>query len=600
LYSSPVKASLLINPNGILPMTRLLLSGVFKPYGVKDETTDPLCTMELLNNQVTREQGIHSPRQNNPSFALYLMAENIGVPVTVLDFPSWEEFTKEIDSGAYTHVGISFITPNVLKAGRMAAYIRSRSPRTKIILGGHGTAIPELRELVDYDEICHGEGVSWLRKYFGESPDQSIEHPVAPASINGFVYGAPIMGKAGIIIPGVGCQNSCRFCATSHKFDRQYIPFLRTGRDIFLACRKSEKKLGVDDFTLMDENFCKDPYRARQLLEEMEKQGKAYTFSTFSSAETISTMGIDFLLRLGVNFLWIGVESKANLFEKTKGIDLHKLITDLQDHGISVLASAILFLEHHDKETIHEEIDWAISLESNLLQFMELGPSPGTRLYQEYEASGKLIPGIPWPRKHAQDEIWFRHPHFTLPETATYLRNAFVKKYLTHGPSVMNMAMTAVKGYLRVKAEIAEREKSGLTWDAKVLRYVAGLNPSPDRFMHQRLDSMKRNALRFRPALSSMLKYAPNAQAAAKCRKVMVLYDQAFGPMTISDRVKSAAVRLLAIRESLRMKKEGTVMRQPPTSRVLYPDRTLSPAEEAQTTDIAPISKRAEMEAAAR
>jgi radical SAM superfamily enzyme YgiQ (UPF0313 family) len=567
-------------------MTRLLLSGVFKPYGVKDETTEPLCTMELLNNQVTREQGIHSPRSSNPSFALYLMAENIGVPTTVLDFPSWEEFAKEIDSGDYTHVGISFIAPNVLKAGRMAAYIRSRSPRTKIILGGHGTAIPELRELVDCDEICHGEGISWLRKYFGENTDQPIAHPVVPASINGYVYGAPIMGKAGIIIPGVGCQNSCRFCATSHKFERQYIPFLRTGRDIFLTCSKSEKILGVDDFTMMDENFCKDPYRARQLLEEMEKHGKAYTFSTFSSAETIKQLGIDFLLRLGVNFLWIGVESKANLFEKTKGIDLHKLIADLQNHGISVLASAILFLEHHDKETIHEEIDWAIGLESDLLQFMELGPSPGTRLYQEYDASRKLVPGIPWPRKHGQDEIWFHHPHFKPSETADYLRSAFVRKYFAHGPGVMNVAMTAVKGYVRVKAEIAEREKLRLTWDSRTLRYVAGRNSSPDVFMQRRLDSMKRNALRFRPALSTTLKYAPNAQAAEKCREVMALYDEAFGSMTILDRLKSVAVRLLAIRESRRMKKEGAIMRQPPTKRILYPDRTFRTAKKAETASI--------------
>jgi len=581
-------------------MTRLLLSGVFKPFGVKDESTEPLCTMELLNNQVTREQGIHSPRSNNPSFALYLMAENIGVPVTVLDFPSWEEFAKEIDSGAYTHLGISFIGPNVLKARRMAAYARSRSPRTRIILGGHGTAIPELRELVDCDEICHGEGISWLRRYFGEDTDRPIRHPVVPSAINSYIYGAPIMGKAGIIIPGVGCQNSCRFCATSHKFDRQYTAFLRTGHDIFLACRQSEEKLGTDDFGLMDENFCKDPYRARQLLEEMERHGKAYTFSTFSSAETITRLGIDFLVRLGVNFLWLGVESKANLFEKTKGIDLHNLIADLQNHGITVLASAILFLEHHDKDTIHEDIDWAIGLESDLLQFMELGPLPGTRLYREYEAAGKLLPGIPWPRQHGQDEIWFRHPHFTLPETAAYLRDAFVKKYLVHGPGVLNMAMTAVRGYLRIRAEIAEREKSGMAWDPRTLRYVSGGNSDPDAFMRRRLVSVKRNALRFRPALSSTLKYAPNARAAEKSRKVMALYDEAFGPMTIPDRVKSAAVRLLAIRESCRMRKEGTIMRQPPTNRMVYPDRTLSVVRKTCTADIASIAKQPEMETTAR
>ncbi|MBN1570314.1 MAG: radical SAM protein [Acidobacteria bacterium] len=581
-------------------MTRLLLCGVFKPFGVKDDTTEPLCTMELLNNQVTREQGIHSPRSNNPSFALYLMAENIRVPVTVLDFPTWEEFTREIDSGSYSHVGISFITPNVIKAGRMASYVRSHCPNTRIILGGHGTAIPELRELVDCDEICHGEGVSWLRKYFGEDENRPIVHPSIPSAINAFIYGAPIMGKAGIIIPGVGCQNSCRFCATSHKFDRKYHPFLRTGKDIFAACRKTEEELGVDDFGLMDENFCKDPVRARQLLKEMEKKGKAYTFSTFSSAEAITALGIDFLLRLGVNFLWIGVESKADLFEKTKGIDLHQLIADLQDHGISVLASAILFLEHHDKESIHEDIDWAIGLESDLLQFMELGPTPGTRLYKDYEEEGKIIAGIPWPRKHGQDEIWFRHPHFTLPETAAYLREAFIRKFLAHGPGVLNMAMTAIKGYLRVKAEVAERERSGLKWDPETLRYVPGDNAGPDVFMQMRLDSIKGNALRFRPALSAALKYAPNRQAAEKCRKVMALYNEAFGPMTIIERAKSLVVRFLAIRENRRTRKEGAIMRQPPTKRIAYPDRALKPAAKKCAVAIGPIVEQPEVEATAQ
>jgi hypothetical protein len=555
-------------------MTRLLLCGVFKPFGVKDETAEPLCTMELLNNQVTREQGIHSPRSNNPSFGLYLMAENIQVQTTVLDFPTWKEFTREIDSGNYTHVGISFIVPNVIKAQRMAAYIRRHSPETKILLGGHGTAIPEIKNLVQCDEICRGEGVSWLRSYFGEDVDGPIVHPTLPSAVNSFIYGAPILGKAGIIIPGVGCQNTCRFCATSHKFDHKYTAFLHTGHEIFTACVKSEETLGVDDFGLMDENFCKNPQRARQLLDSMERHGKAYTFSTFSSAETIRQLGTDFLVRLGINFLWIGVESKADLFEKTKGIDLHRMIADLQNHGISVLASAILFLEHHDKVTIHEEIDWAIGLKSDLLQFMELGPTPGTRLYREYEEAGKIVAGIPYPKKHGQDEIWFHHPNFTLQETAEYLRSAFVKKYHTHGPGVVSMAQTAIMGYTRVRNEIAERQRMGLIWDPHTLRYIPGNAPARDRFMELRLDAMRRNALRFRPALSSSLKYAPNPEAAEKCRKVIALYDQVFGQMTLADRMKSVTVRMLAIFENRRILRDGTTLRQPPTHRIEYSDRT--------------------------
>ncbi len=557
-------------------MNKLLLTGIFKPFGVSDEYGEALCTMELLNNQVTREQGIHSPRSNNPSFGLYLIAENLQVPTTVLDFPWWKDFTREVDSGEYTHIGISFIVPNVLKAKRMADYIREKSPKTKILLGGHGTSIPNLEEILTFDDACRGEGVAWMRRYFGEKIDRKIVHPVCPSAVRKFVYGGPIVRDAGIIVTGVGCQNSCRFCATAHKFEKRYTAFLFSGREVFEACEKTEAAMKVTDFALMDENFCKSPRRARQLLEEMTAHGKAYTFATFSSAETIGKLGIDFLVRLGVKFLWIGVESKANVFDKTKGVDLHKLIADLQNHGITVLASAILFMEHHDKESIHEDIDWAISLESDLLQFMEFGPIPGTKLYKDYDAAGKLLKDVPWPKQHGQDEIWFHHPHFTPKETAVYTRNAFIKKFQTHGPGVISMAQTYLKGYLTVQRETAEREAKGLVWNAEVLRYVPGGKPGAvDEFMQKRLEAMRESALEFRPILTAAVDHAPNEAAREKAKKVRAAFNETFGAPKVLDRVMSGAVRALAVVEKIRaVAGGGVVMRQPKTIRVTYPDRT--------------------------
>ncbi len=553
-------------------MKKLLLAGVFKPFGVSDEYGEALCTMELLNNQVTREQGVHSPRSNNPSFGLYIMAENIEVPTTVLDFPSWEEFTKEVREGNYTHIGLSFIAPNVIKAKRMAEYVRKQSPSAIIILGGHGTSIPNVTEIVTCDEVCRGEGVTWMRRYFGENVDKPVLHPVVHSAVKKFVYGAPIISEAGIIITGVGCQNTCRFCATTHKFDKQYTAFLSTGEDVFNACVKTGAALKVSDFALMDENFGKSPRRARELLENMERNGRAFTFSTFSSAETIGKLGIDFLVRLGVKFLWIGVESKANLFDKTKGIDLNVLIADLQNHGITVLASAILFLEHHDKETIHEDIDWAISLESDLLQFMQFGPIPGTRLYKDYDEEGKLLKDIPWPRQHGQDEIWFVHPSFTLKETAEYTKQAFIKKYHTHGPGVINMAHTYLKGYLTMKRLIEDNEKKGMAWDSKTLKYVKAGSPKPDEFLKLRLEAMRQSALEFRPILKSAELYAPNLESAQKARMIAQKFDETFGKKTFMENVMSVAVRALAFVEYIRSQ-NGVVMRQPPTIRHTWPDR---------------------------
>lgn len=550
-------------------MAKLLLAGVFKPFGVQNEWSEALNTMELLNNQVTREQGIHSPRSNNPSFGLYIMAENISVPTTVLDFPSWRNFTKEVRKGNYTHIGLSFIVPNVFKVRRMANYIRKHSPDTKIILGGHGAGTPDLDKIVDYDDICRGEGIRWLRLYFEEDPDKKIVHPVLHSAVSQHIYGAPIIRKAGIIVTGVGCQNSCNFCATSHKFEKQYTPFLRNGKEVFEACLKTEKELGVTEFALMDENFFKVPIRARQLLAEMEKHGKAYTFATFSSAETVIKLGVDFMVRLGIKFLWIGAESKEDIYEKTKGIDLKSLIAELQNKGVTILASAILFLDHHDKKSIEEEIDWAIGLESNLLQFMQYGPIPGTSLYKEFKEKGKLIEDIPWHKQHGQDEIWFRHPHFTLPETFEYTKNAFIKKFQTHGPSVMNMARTYIKGYINSLREMKERLAKSLEWNPESLRYEKQRDPKPDVYMEKRIKVLRGNAIEFRPILKTTLKYAPNKKAAELSRAVIKLFNETLGKPSLGDRAMSLMVKLFAFFE-YRKDRKGVVMRQPSVYKVKY------------------------------
>jgi len=71
------------------PWSRILLTTVCKPYGVSTKDAEALgMQMELLNNQVTRGQHVHSPRASFWTFPLYFLAENISIPATVLDFPS--------------------------------------------------------------------------------------------------------------------------------------------------------------------------------------------------------------------------------------------------------------------------------------------------------------------------------------------------------------------------------------------------------------------------------------------------------------------------------------------------------------------------------
>jgi hypothetical protein len=557
---------------------KLLLTAVFGPYGIKNRYAESLgMQMELLNNQITRMQGVHSPRQSYWTFPLYLLAENISVETTVLDFPSWKEFTKELKNG-YTHVGINFIVPNVLKAQRMATHIRAHHPDIKIILGGYGTIIPDLAAIVPHDTLCKGEGVRWLRAYFGDDTEAPVRHPSIYGPAYEYLYGARGKPRGGILMPGVGCENGCKFCATSHQFNKQYISLLPAGQDMFIACCKSEEEIGTRGFTILDENFLKQPQRARDLLALMEKNRKPYVFDIFSSAEVIRKMGPDFLVRLGVRMIWVGVESMANTHDKTKGVNFKSLFEDLQSRGISVNASTILFQDHHDKKTIREDIDYVIGLESNFIQFMNYTPLPGTTLYQELKEENRLK-NLSHRHQHGAGELFFRHPHFNdRKDHVRYLRNAFRKKYLVDGPGVLNLAITALRGYRRALDEFHDRETRGLSWDPETLRYEKREHPEPDEYMKLRIDMMKRIASKARPVLLPAWAFAPTMKHRRKAREASWMFNEILGKPDFKTRVISVVLVLTGAVETVRILfsrmigREG-VVHQPASRITRYPEQ---------------------------
>ena len=554
--------------------TRLLLTTVFKPYGVEDGyAAGPGMQMELFNNQITRGQRVHSPRANFWTFPLYFLAENVSVPCTVLDFPSWTDFISELKHG-YTHVGLSFIQTNVMKVKRMAEYVRRHHPGTKIILGGYGTSLPDLAALVPHDDVCHGEGIQWLRAYFGEDPARPVKHPIMHGVSQKHLYGVPgITDDSAVIFPGLGCENGCFFCSTSSKFNHCYIPLLPTGRSVFDVCREAETRLGVREFAVIDENFLKQPDRARDLLAEMERQGKSYNFWVFSSAEILTKMGVDFLVRLGVCAVWIGIETAHDVFGKMKDVDARGLIRELQDRGISVISSSILFMEHHDRASLQADIDWAIAFETDMHQFMQLTPLPGTPLFRQYLAEGRLIADFPYAKMSGQNVLNFHHPHFRPEEAYDITRQAFRKKYETHGPAVIKMAWTALHGYSRARKDFEARMAQGLAWNPETLRYDRSAGRQSDDFMVLRLRMMRRRAEEFRPLLTAAWLFSPNTVARRKCRELELSYREIFGPRGLVDVFKSSLLVLFGMVESLRlgwgrMRGQDELIRQPPTRRI--------------------------------
>ena len=444
-----------------------MLSSVFGPFAQDDEFgSRSINPMELYHNQVTRAQGGFSLRMFHRSWGIMLIQENISAPCAVLDFPTRDDFARELKAHRYDIVGISAIITNVGKVREMCRMTRELSPQATIVVGGHVTAIPGIETMIDADHFVRGEGVSWMRRYLGEDETAPIRHPAIVSGLRTRIMGIRLPERKGTtaatIIPSVGCPMGCNFCTTSSFFGGKgkFVNFFETGDDLFEVMSHMEDELKVHSFFVMDENFLLHRERAMRLLARMKEAGKSWTMSVFASANAIRKYAMQELVDLGVSWLWMGLESPHTSYSKLQGTDTLQLARELREHGIRVQGSTIIGLEHHTPQNIMAEIEHAVAHNTDFHQFMLYTPVPGTPLYQQIAAEGRLL-DVDWADIHGQYKFNFEHAAISRDDSKRFLDWAFWRDFELNGPSLYRIAQTLLTGWKRYKdwpdARVRER-----------------------------------------------------------------------------------------------------------------------------------------------
>lgn len=455
---------------------RVLLTSVFGPYAQDDEFgSRSINPMELYHNQVTRAQGPYSLRIFHRSWGIMFIQENIENPSTVLDFPTREDFERELTTHHYDVVGISSIIVNIGKVREMCKIVRRLSPHSTIVIGGHVTAIPGLDHMIDADHIVKGEGVSWMRAFLDQDPRQPVTHPQIASGFGHRIMGlklpAGLGSTAATIIPSVGCPMGCDFCTTSSFFGGKgkFINFFETGREIFDAMRKAEDAFKFKAFFVMDENFLLHKKRALELLDCMKQAAKSWELYVFSSANAISKYSISELVELGISWIWMGLESPRSGYSKLSGSDTLSLTRKLRENGIRVLGSSIVGMHHHTPENIGEEIDYACSHETDFHQFMLYTPLPGTPLHQRMENEGTLI-DVDFADVHGQWKFNWKHPFITADDSKKFLDRAFGRDLELNGPSLYRICRTTLEGIRKYRFHPDLRVRERFEREARALQ----------------------------------------------------------------------------------------------------------------------------------
>ena len=487
---------------------RVLLSSVFGPYAQDDEFgSRRINPMELYHNQVTRAQGSFSLRMFHRSWGLMMIQENLSAPSTLLDFPTRPLFARELTRHHYDIVGISSIIVNIGKVREMCRVVRRLSPGSTIVVGGHVAAIPGVEQMIDADHIVRGDGIAWMRGFLGEDVSAPIRHPHIVSGFDirtmGIKVPAPAGSTAATIIPSVGCPLGCNFCTTSAFFGGKgkFLNFYQTGAELFDLMCEMERSMKVRSFFMMDENFLLQRGRALELLDRMKAQGKAWALYVFSSANAIRNYTMRELVELGISWIWMGLESARSSYAKLQGQDTPALAKELHRHGIKLLGSTIVGLEHHTPENIEDEIEDAVSHEADFHQFMLYTPVPGTPLYHQMEAQHRLL-DVDLADIHGQHQFNFAHAAITREDSKRFLDRAFRRDFERNGPSLYRICRTTLEGWKRYRNDADLRVRERFAWEIRPLKTVySGLLWAMERQLRWTNQTMSAQIRAFRKQL---------------------------------------------------------------------------------------------------
>jgi len=460
----------------------------------------PSVGYELLYRQVTRAQGLFSPRTVNIHFSLEYIAENLDAPTVVLQYPSKRELIKELKKG-YDYVGVSFLMAVMHKMKEVVALVREHAPKSKIVLGGYGTILKdsELKPYADY--ICREEGVAFFRRLLGEPElPMPYKHPLIVSWLK--VFGWKVSGT-GKIFAGLGCPNGCDFCCTSHFFSRKHIKLLPTGRDIYNVV---ERYLDLDPslvFLILDEDFLLNKKRALEFRDCVVRGGKKISIFAFSSIKAISQYTVEEILEMGLDGFWIGYEGTRSNYAKQQGRPVPEILTEFREHGLTVLTSMIVGFDYQNREVVAKELDGLMQLKPALAQFLIYGPVPGTPFHERIIKENLLQ-----DRYTTDKDLFYRradgfrtmikHPTLS-PEAIEAIQTwCFEQDFQRLGPSIYRVLEGRLLGYRRLKDSPNPLLRAKAEYYASELRYaqpvfLAGRLLGPNRAIRRWIGELEHN-----------------------------------------------------------------------------------------------------------
>jgi len=409
-------------------------------------------------------------------------------------------------------VGISVHLTFAERAYALARWYRQRGAR--IVLGGlHVLSCPE-EAAPHADALAIGEGVQlWpkilqdieagtlQRVYRGDYHQPYREEPAPRRSL---VPRSSFLTTTSLIATR-GCHNRCGFCYLAT--DGLRMPY--QVRDVATVVEEFQ----ADDqpyAVFIDNNLGSRPDYLRSLCRALRPLEKIW-----SAAVTIDVTDDPSLVRemalAGCTGVFVGFESLAdeNLTDAHKKTprtsEYARRVAILHDHGIQVNGSFVLGFDHDRKDVFERTASW---IEENRLEcatFHILTPYPGTPLFRQMEAEGRLLHNN-WTL-YDTGHVVFRPRHMTADDLAQGY--AWCYRRLFSHRSIWRRRPADVRAVLPYLAMSYLYKRSNYLWYFLIRYRLTGCVWRP------LVDWTRRRHLRFRQGLEAATQEASPGRASS-------------------------------------------------------------------------------------
>lgn len=368
-------------------------------------------------------------------------------------------WSRIVDAGL---VGISTTTATSSEAYRIAGYLRSRG-LTVMIGGIHAHFMPD-EALGHADYVVRGEAdltiVPLLRALEeGRQPwdipgvsfwngQEAVHNPCSAEPVEMDQLPLPDFSlfegqKPFRTIPVMtsrGCPFNCTFCSVTLMFGRRY-----RFRSTESVLRELAAYRGRSIF-FCDDNFTANTVRSKELFQGMIDHDiglKGWGAQVRAEAARDPEL-LELMRRSGGNMVYVGLESinpdTLAAFNKQQSVeDVRECVRRFHEYGIRVHGMFVFGGEGDTVQTIRDTVDFALHSRIDSVQFLTLTPLPGTPLFQQLEAEGRLLTrqwdlydghhAVFQPAKMSPEEL--QHETIAAFKRFYSLRNIFKNTFLT-------------------------------------------------------------------------------------------------------------------------------------------------------------------------